>query len=42
MRTTPERAANAKLWWRACRLLGWSLLQPTRLRLQNQSGKEHA
>jgi hypothetical protein len=34
--------AKSDLWWQACRLQEWSLLQSTRLPLQNQSGKEHA
>ena len=34
--------AKSDLWWQACRLQGGSLLQPTRLPLQNGSGKEHA
>jgi hypothetical protein len=42
MRTTPERAANANLWWQACRLHESRPSQPTWLPLQNRSGKEHA
>jgi hypothetical protein len=44
MRTAPERAANAKLWWQACRLHGSRLSPPTRLPLQDRTraGKEHA
>jgi len=44
MRTTPERAANAKLWWPARRLHGSRLSQPTRLPLQDRTraGKEYA
>jgi hypothetical protein len=32
--------AKSDLWQQACRLGGWTLLQPTRLPLQNRSGKE--
>jgi hypothetical protein len=39
MRTT---AANGTLWWHACRVHEGKFSQPTRLPLQNRSGKEHA
>ena len=32
--------AKWELWWQACRLQGRRLSQPTRLPLQNRSGKE--
>ena len=42
MRTPRVEINDAKreLWWQACRLHGRSLLQPTRLPLQNAGGKE--
>jgi hypothetical protein len=44
MRTPGLRFSGAKtdLWWHACRVHEGKLLQPTRLPLQNQSGKERA
>jgi hypothetical protein len=42
MRTARFATNNGKmqLWWQACRLQGWSMLQPTRLPLQKASGRE--
>jgi hypothetical protein len=40
MRTPRVELNDGDLWRQACRLQGWSLLQPTRLLLQNVSGKE--
>ena len=44
MRTTAERAANAKLWWQACRLQGEEFVAADTAASteQNPFGKEHA